>query len=112
MNLSKLGASSWILILNLILITILVIVLTTDVGERFVNYPQQVNPTATPQSNPDAAAANNNYASILMYVQKNPANSTKFITDIKNKFFSDSCTIKNSIDFNNIAQFPDGMPFS
>ena len=47
-----------------------------------------------------------------MYIQKNPASSVKFISDIKQKFFNDSCTVKDNIDFNNIAQMPNGMPFS
>ena len=46
-----------------------------------------------------------------MFLQKNPADSVKFISDIKKKFFSDSCTVKDNIDFNTIAQLPDGMPF-
>jgi hypothetical protein len=46
-----------------------------------------------------------------MYIQKNPSESLKFIQDIKNKFFEDSCTVKSNIDFNNIAQMRDGMPF-
>jgi len=80
--------------------------------DSFINYPQQVNPSSTIKSNPEANTANNNYASILMFLQKNPAKSVKFISDIKQKFFNDSCTVKNNIDFNNIAQLPSGMPFS
>ena len=112
MNLTKLGFSAWIIILNIVLLTILLIVVTSKRGEYFVNYPQQVNPNAPIKSNPEANTANNNYASILMYLQKNPSSSLKFISDIKQKFFNDSCTVKNNIDFNNIAQMPSGMPFS
>ena len=80
--------------------------------DTFINYPQQVNPSAHVQSDPSAIAANNNYASILLFLQKNPAKSAKFIADIKDKFFADNCTIKNNIDFLNLAQMPNGMPFS
>lgn len=111
MNLSKLGFSSWIIFLNIILLLVLLVQLYKQPKESYVNYPQQVNPSAPVKSDPDAAAANNNYASILMFLQKNPAKSVKFISDIKQKFFNDDCTVKNNIDFNNIAQLPDGMPF-
>jgi hypothetical protein len=112
MNLYKLGSSSWIIILNIVLLITLLIVVTSGRRDYFINYPQQVNPNADIKSNPEANTANNNYASILMYIQKNPAKSVKFVTDIKQKFFNDSCTIKDNIDFNNIAQMPNGMPFS
>ncbi len=111
MNLYKLRSSSWIIFLNLSLLIILLYVLSVKHRESFVNYPQQINPQAEVKSNPEAASANNNYASILMYIQKNPSESLKFIQDIKNKFFEDSCTVKSNIDFNNIAQMRDGMPF-
>lgn len=112
MNLFKLGASVWLLALILILIALLAVRLTAEVRDSFTNYPQQVNPLATPNSNPDAANANNNYASILLFIQQNPQQSGKFIADVKQKFFSDDCTVKNNIDFPNIAQMPAGMPFS
>jgi len=80
--------------------------------EYFTNYPQQVDPNAPIKSNPDAMAANNNYASILLFLKQNPSKSVKFIEDIKQKFFNDTCTVKNDIDFTNIAKFPFGMPFS
>jgi hypothetical protein len=112
MNLTKLGFSAWIIILNIVLLTILLIVVTSKRGEYFVNYPQQVDPNAPIKSNPEANTANNNYASILMYIKNNPSSSLKFISDIKQKFFNDSCTVKDNIDFNNIAQMPSGMPFS
>jgi hypothetical protein len=111
MNLTKLGFSSWIIFLNITLLLVLLIQLYKQPRESYVNYPQQVNPSAPVKSDPDAAAANNNYASILMFLQKNPAKSVKFISDIKQKFFTDGCTVKDNIDFNNIAQLPDGMPF-
>jgi len=112
MNLLKLGKSSWILILNIILLGILLTVLMSTTRDSFINYPQQVNPDATVKSNPEANTANNNYASILMFLQSNPSKSVKFIADIKQKFFTDSCNVKDNIDFNNLAQLPNGMPFS
>jgi hypothetical protein len=111
MNLSKLGLSSWIIFLNIGLLLILLYVLSIKHRESFINYPQQINPQATVKSNPEADSANNNYASILMYIQKNPSSSLKFIQDIKSKFFDDSCNVKTNIDFNNIAQMSNGMPF-
>ena len=111
MNLTKLGMSSWIIVLNLILGTTLVILLILKSREYFINYPQQVNPQATPKSNPEETAANNNYAAILMYIKKNPSNAIKFIQDVKQKFFDSTCNVKSTIDFNNIAQMPNGLPF-
>ena len=111
MNLTKLGFSSWIIFLNVTLLLVLLIQLYKQPKESYVNYPQQVNPSAPVKSDPDATAANNNYASILMFLQKNPAKSVKFIQDVKQKFFTDTCTVKDNIDFPNIAQLPNGMPF-
>ena len=85
--------------------------LSTNQRDSFVNYPQQVNPTAKITNNADATTANNNYASILLFLQNNPSKSGKFIADVKSKFFTDSCTVKDNIDFPNIAQMPSGMPF-
>jgi hypothetical protein len=112
MNLAKLGFSGWIIVLNLLLLMVLIAGIYKNGHELFVNYPQQVNPMAKIQTNAAADTANNNYASILMFLQKNPATSAKFIEDIKQKFFSDSCTVRDNIDFANIAQMPNGMPFS
>jgi hypothetical protein len=113
MNLTRLGLSSWIIILNITLFIILLLSLTTKISlDTFINYPQQVNPSAPVKSDPAAITANNNYASILMYIQNNPAKSAKFITDIKSKFFEDACKVKDNIDFNNLAQMPFGMPFT
>lgn len=111
MNLSKLGPSSWIFFLNFILLIILLYVLSIKHRDSFINYSQQVNPNAKPKSNPEANSANNNYASILMYLQKNPSDSFKFIDDVKDKFFDNSCKVKSNIDFSNIASMPGGLPF-
>ena len=128
MNLTKLGFSSWIIVLNIILLLILLYAISINKRDSFINYPQQVDPLAKPQTEGSlrqtegslwqktaiagASEANNNYASILMFIQNNPSNSIKFIEDIKQKFFDDSCKVKPSIDFNNIAQMPNGMPFN
>ena len=112
MNLTKLGFSSWIIVLNIILLLTLLYVISTNRRDSFMNYPQQVDPLAKSQStNNGASEANNNYAALLMFIQKNPSNSINFIEDIKQKFFDDSCKVKPQIDFNNIAQMPSGLPF-
>jgi hypothetical protein len=111
MNLIKLGTSSWIIFLNITLLLILLYVLSHNNLDSFINYPQQVNPSANPKTNSDVVTANNNYASILMYIQQNPSKSVKFIQDIKQKFFDDTCKVKTNIDFTDIAQMPNGMPF-
>lgn len=112
MNLTKLGYSSWIIILNLILLIILLFILHTKQSDSFINYPQQVDPMAKPISKPEVEAANNNYASLLMFIQNNPSKSLNFIQDIRKKFFDDSCKVKSNIDFTTIAQLPMGVPFS
>lgn len=112
MNLYKLGFSSWIILLNLTLLLILIYILYSKPSDSFVNYPQQVDPMAKPVSNPDIEAANNNYASLLMFIQNNPSKSLNFIQDIRQKFFDDTCKVKSNIDFSTIAQLPLGVPFS
>ena len=75
MNLLKLGSAAWIVILNLILAVTLIIVLFRSQGERFINYPQLPNPLAAVPSGTgsnEAATANNDYASLLMFIQQNP----------------------------------------
>ena len=111
MNIDKLGFSSWIIFLNITLFIILLYKLIVNNSEYFINYPQQVNPMAIPKSNPNIDAANNNYAAILMFIKDNPSKSIKFIQDIKQKFFDDSCKVKSNIDFNNISQLPLGVIF-
>jgi hypothetical protein len=111
MNLTKLGISGLIIFLNLALLLILLYVIQQPTLDLFTNYPQQLNPMAEPKSNPEKDSANNNYASILLYIKNNPSKSFKFIQDIKQKFFDSSCSIKSDIDFNKIAQMPNGMVF-
>ena len=121
MNLTNLGFSSWIIVLNIILLLTLLYVISINhrdsfinYPDSFINYPQSVDPLAKPQTTAieGISEANNNYASILMFIQKNPSNSINFIEDIKQKFFDDSCKVKSHINFNNIAQMPNGMPFN
>ena len=111
MNPSKLGTSSWIIILNLILLITLIFIIISKPKEYFINYPQQVNPSGPIQTNTDAETANNNYISILMFIKQNPEKSAKFISDIKQRFFQESCEVKSDINFNNIAQMTNGLPF-
>lgn len=111
MNLDRLGYSSWIIFLNITLFIIFLYVLSTKSKDSFINYAQQIDPLAKPKSNPEANTANNNYASILMYIQQNPSKSLNFIKDIKDKFFEDSCKVKSNIDFTNIASLTGGLPF-
>jgi len=111
MNLFKLGISVWIVLLNIILISILYYKISFTSFDSFVNYPELMNPLASPKSGHGGSTANNDYASLLMYIQSNPSDSVKFIEDIKSKFFENNCKIKNDIDFSNIAQMPSGLPF-
>jgi hypothetical protein len=115
MNLTKLGFSAWIIILNITLLLTLLYVISIRHRDSFTNYPSlPSNPLAKPGGalTGDVAEANNNYASILMFIQKNPSNSVRFIEDIKQKFFDESCKVKSNIDFNNITQLPRGMTFN
>ncbi len=112
MNLLKFGYSSWIIILNVVLFVTLLLCIFGNNRDTFINYPQMVDPSAPVRSNPEAITANNNYAAILMYIKKNPEQSAKFISDIRQKFFNDSCTVKDNINFNEVATMPNGMPFS
>lgn len=66
--------------------------------------PFDSNPLgAVDKTDSDASDANMNYTSLLLFLKKNPDKSVKFITDIKNKFFDDSCTVKN-INFDKITE--------
>ena len=69
--------------------------------ESFDSNPLAVVKTDSNAS--DASDANMNYTSLLLFLKKNPDKSVKFITDIKNKFFDESCTVKN-INFDTITQ--------
>lgn len=65
--------------------------------------PFDSNPLGAVKTDSDASDANMNYTSLLLFLKKNPDKSVKFITDIKNKFFDDSCTVKN-INFDTITK--------
>ena len=69
--------------------------------EPFDSNPLSVVKTDSAAS--DASEANMNYTSLLLFLKKHPDKSVKFITDIKNKFFDESCTVK-SINFDTITQ--------
>ena len=69
--------------------------------ESFDSNPLSVVKTDSTAS--DASDANMNYTSLLLFLKKNPDKSVKFITDIKKKFFDESCTVKN-INFDTITQ--------
>lgn len=56
-------------------------------------------------------SANTNYAALLLFLQKYPEKSIPFIKDMKDKLYGGECTVKPSIDFKNIAKFPNGMVF-
>ena len=66
--------------------------------------PFDSNPLgAVVKTDSDASDANMNYTSLLLFLKNHPDKSVKFITDIKNKFFDDSCTVKN-INFDTITK--------
>jgi hypothetical protein len=109
MNQSTLRCHPWpilLIILFVIFFTIVVIQLY-QVSEPFVTYPAMPTLTSlsTPvTSDPAIAKANEEYASLLRYLQQHPSQSVRFISDLKQKFFADSCTVKDNIDFKNLAQ--------
>lgn len=113
MNLVKLVARPWVVVL---LAVFLLLLLTPRYVDGFVNYPQQVDPTVKPNSgeseiSADAAAANDHYAAILMFIRQNPTQAAGFITDVKRKFFNESCTVRSDMDLENLVNFSDGIPF-
>ncbi len=91
--------ASWIIFLNLFLLGLLLFQLFDITKQGFINYPQQVDPTKPVKSDPDADEANQNYVQILHYMSKNPLKSTRFIEDIRTKFFNPSCSVKSNINF-------------
>jgi len=94
---------------------VLVVLFAPLAVDGFVNYPQQVDPTASNKPQADgveaAAAANDHYAAILMFIKENPTQAAGFITDVKQKFFNQSCTVRSDIDLVNLVNFSDGVPF-
>lgn len=70
----------------------------------FTIEPFDSNPLgAVVKTDSDATEANMNYTSLLLFLKNHPDKSVKFITDIKKKFFDESCTVKN-INFDTITQ--------
>jgi hypothetical protein len=76
-----------------------------------MNYAQSVDPNVASATNPDATAANQHYASLLLYLQQHPDQSVKMIVDLKKKFFTEECKVRDNIDFSKIVQVEGGAPF-
>ena len=90
----------------IICLCILLIIIGYQIIKEFEVEPFDSNPLAvvkTDSNASDASDANMNYTSLLLFLKKNPDKSVKFITDIKKKFFDESCTVKN-INFDTITQ--------
>lgn len=90
----------------IICLCILLTIIGYQIIKEFAVEPFDSNPLAvvkTDSTASDASDANMNYTSLLLFLKKNPDKSVKFITDIKNKFFDESCTVKN-INFDTITQ--------
>jgi hypothetical protein len=117
MNLTKLGFSGWIIVLNVLLLILLLVQLHktsqySGVMDTFVNIPQQVNPEAPVKQDPAIDTANMNYTALLAFIKENPLKSGRFIQDIRSKFFADNCPVRDYIDFNNIITLPNGPIFT
>ena len=82
-------------------ILLIIIYQIVSFAEPFDSNP--LGAVKTDSSASDTAEANLNYTSLLLFLKNHPDKSVKFITDIKNKFFDESCTVKN-INFDTITQ--------
>ena len=115
MNIAKLVVRPWVITFATLLAMLLLLLLplTPRYVDGFVNYPQQVDPTANRKSNANtgAAEANDHYAAILMFIRENPTQAAGFLTDVKRKFFNEACTIRSDMDLVNLVNFSDGVPF-
>ena len=90
----------------IICLCILLAIIVYQIVKEFEVEPFDSNPLGKVQENnadSDATEANMNYTSLLLFLKKHPDKSVKFITDIKSKFFNESCTVKN-INFDTITQ--------
>lgn len=90
----------------IICLCILLVIIGYQIIKGLAVEPFDSNPLAvvkTDSDASDASDANMNYTSLLLFLKKHPEKSVKFITDIKKKFFDDSCTVKN-INFDTITQ--------
>jgi hypothetical protein len=65
--------------------------------------PFELISTDVVPSDPEANNANIAYKTILLYLQKNPSKSYKFIEDLQKRFFNPSCAVKSPINFNELA---------
>ncbi len=97
------GSGLWIIIINIILIVLLFYKSIKDNNDYFMNYPEQVDTNKVVKTNIDTSQANESYAIILNYIKKYPEKSYAFINDIRNRFFQTDCSIKNTIDYNNLT---------
>lgn len=87
-----------------ILIVIYSIVRFIRGREAFTNVPIMTIPTTPKGSSGQLDVLNTNWRSILDYVSQNPDKSFLFIADIKDKFFEETCSIKQPrIDFANLV---------
>lgn len=93
------------------LLIALVLFFLTLPRDSFMNYAQPVDPKAASATNPDATAANQHYASLLLYLQQHPEQSVKVIVDLKKKFFTEECKVRDNIDFSKLVQVEGGAPF-
>jgi hypothetical protein len=98
-------------VFQITLLVALVLFFLTLPRDSFMNYAQSVDPNAPSTTNPDATAANQNYASLLLYLQQHPEQSVKVIVDLKKKFFTDECKVRDKIDFSKLVQVEGGAPF-
>jgi len=98
-------------VFQITLLLALVLFFLTLPRDSFMNYAQSVDPKVASSTNPDATAANQNYASLLLYLQQHPEQSSKVIVDLKKKFFTDECKVRNNIDFSKLVQVEGGAPF-
>lgn len=79
-------------------------------NEHFGNLPILPDPTKLLESNQDLTQANQNYATLLMFLKNNPNQIGGFITDVKRRFFNDTCASK-MFDVQTITSMPNGMVF-
>ena len=98
-------------VFQITLLIALVLFFLTLPRDSFMNYAQPIDPKEASTSNPDAVAANQNYASLLLYLQQHPEQSVKMIVDLKKKFFTEECKVRDNIDFSKIVQVEGGAPF-
>lgn len=87
-------------IVLLIIVLFIILILQSIRGQK---EPFEMLSTDVMQSDPEANNANIAYKTILLYLQKNPSKSYKFIEDLQKRFFNPSCAVKSSINFNELA---------